>query len=340
LDARQIDEQPQLSQEEEDNSSKEVAAFNEVIPWRFCFAGGWMDLKWCNELYPGCAITINIKFNPGICKDFCGLATSSRKHWIKLWNGKIPKHMHAAEAAKYLWGAENFHHFGDDTVSYSAGSQDHCGLMFPGINKLCFDGHHWPSSAINLSDPSDPAQAAIFSWLESVLYIVPIPFVSRPEGYNSQRVNYLSPQHGANTDSPYSREEKVAMVKAISDASELAWQSICNMDIDGLGKGLSDTMKAWEAALPYTVDPYKGDDDAKSKQLREFWTQYDRPHTKGCLFSGAGGGFLMVISDKPIDGGMQIKLNHDHICKPFSSDKVGDAPRPLHNLTTVQGQKS
>jgi cytidyltransferase-like protein len=149
-----------VRRDDAENQNKAVADFNEVIPWRFCFAGGWMDLKWCNELYPGAALTINIKFNPSICKDFCGLATSSRKCWIKLWNGTIPNQLEAAVAAKYLYGAENFGHFGKyigempewEKSSYSAGSQDHCGLMFPGVNKLCFKGAHWPSSMVSLHD--------------------------------------------------------------------------------------------------------------------------------------------------------------------------------------------
>jgi hypothetical protein len=319
-----------VRRDDAENQSKAVADFNTVIPWRFCFAGGWMDLKWCNELYPGCAITINIKFNPAICRDFCGLATSSRKCWIKLWNGNVPNHLEAAVAAKYLYGAENFGHFGKyvgempewENNSYSAGSQDHCGLMFPGMNKLCYTGAHWPSSMVSLNDRSDPAQAAAIKYLEDHLYIVDIPFVSRPGNYNSQRVNKL-------TDDSIPREEKVAYVKALSDASELAWQGIQSMNSDMIGEGLSNTMKAWEACLPYTVDPYKGDDPAKSKELRDFWTQYDRPHTKGCLFSGAGGGFLMVISDTPIEGGVKIEINTDPICKPYPSDKIGDEPHPV-----------
>jgi hypothetical protein len=46
-----------------------------------------------------------------------------------------------------------------EKVSYSAGSQDHCGLLFPGVNKLNYTGQHFPSSVIQLNDPSDPLQA-------------------------------------------------------------------------------------------------------------------------------------------------------------------------------------
>lgn len=116
------------------NLCESFQEFNSTIPWRFCFAGGWMDLKWCNELYPGSVITLNFKFQGGICKDMCGLATSSRKFWRKLWNGKVPTYLEAPEAAKFLYGAENFKHFGKaigtmpewEKTSYSAGTSKEC----------------------------------------------------------------------------------------------------------------------------------------------------------------------------------------------------------------------
>jgi hypothetical protein len=302
-----------------------VPGCNETFPWRFCFAGGWMDLKWCNELYPGCVVTINIKFNPGICKDECGLATSSRKVAAKLWNGKVPDYLTSQQAAEFLWAAENFHFHGTEKRPYCAGSQDHWGLMFPGINKLCYgtdgsegSGRHIPNKIISLNDPTDPEQAKIFSWLESVLYIIDIPFVSRPEGYSSQRINHLK-------DPAYSKAERVKLVKPLAQASEDAWAAICNMDSTALGKALSDTMAAWKGMLPYTVDPYLGDDDVKTKQVREFVAKYDAPNTKGCLFSGAGGGFLMVVSDTPIKEGMKVTLNHDFFCKPHPSNTLAEA---------------
>ena len=59
-----------------------------------------MDLKWVNEFYSGCAITINIKFNKGICQDQCGLATSSRKWAAKVWNGSVPNYLKPLQAAR------------------------------------------------------------------------------------------------------------------------------------------------------------------------------------------------------------------------------------------------
>ena len=314
----------------DENCVNNVEAYHQVFPWRLCFAGGWMDLKWCNELYPGCVVTINFKHHPGICEDMCGLATSSRKHAIKLWNGRVPKYLSPGEAARSLYGTENFNHFakheGDivdwEKRSYSAGSQDHMGLFFPGINRLNYDGSHWPKEMIHLNDPDDPAQAKMFRWLESVLHVVRIPFESRPPGFNSQRINNL-------TDKNIPLQRRQAMVKNLADASDMAWRGIVAMDAAMLGRGLSGTMAAWEEALPYTVDPYGDDDCDKSAALRSFWKKYDAPHTHGCLFSGAGGGYLFVISDEPVAGGMKLEINHDAIVKPTPSDTLASAPHAV-----------
>ena len=37
----------------------------------------------------------------------------------------------------------------------------------------------------------------------------------------------------------------------------------------------------------------------------------------------------MVINDAPVEGGVQIKINNDHIVKPFPSDRVDSAPVPV-----------
>ena len=184
-----------------------------------------------NKYAKGCVVTINIKFNAKICKDRCGLATSSRKHCIKAWNGKIPSNLGAVQAAKYMWGIENFSRFSTGRRSYAAGSQDHLGLMFPGINKLNYGEppSQFASSSITLNDLDDPAQAAIFAWLEKVLHVVEIPFVSRPSDFDSQRINLLK-------DPTVSEERKGEMAQAIADASEAAWNAIITMDTAGLGQ--------------------------------------------------------------------------------------------------------
>ena len=51
---------------------------------------------------------------------------------------------------------------------------------------------------------------------------------------------------------------KMAMARAVAEASEAAWEAILEMDAPKLGRALSDTMDAWGSMLPYTTDPYLG----------------------------------------------------------------------------------
>ena len=278
-----------------------IHEYDKTFPWRFCISGGWMDLKWCNEIYPGPAITINVKHNPHF-KDRCGLATSTRKIGIKLFNGATKiNHLTPIEAARLLWGAENMLSFKDVNPSienhkykYIAGSQDHLGLFLPGINYLYYDSSHWPKKIISLNDKQKYGD--IYKWLESVLWIVEIPIEARPKGYSSQNPNYLK-------DKNVSHQVKRKMVKDLSDSAQLTWTGIINKDIIALGKGLSGTMHAWKQMLPATVPDVK--------PLTDFWMEYEQ-NSYGCLFSGAGGGFLFVINDKPVKNGFKIQINTDY----------------------------
>ena len=89
--------------------------------------------------------------------------------------------------------------------------------------------------------------------------------------------------------------------------------------------------------LPYTVDPFRASDGyagdpAKSAELREWVAAYEA-ETLGCLFSGAGGGFLMCIAEAgAVRDGLAIEVNHEHFAKPFPSQRIGDEPRDLQHV--------
>ena len=104
------------------------------------------------------------------------------------------------------------------------------------------------------------------------------------------------------------------MVKNLSDAAEMTWTGIVKKDIVSLGKGFSGTMYAWKEMLPATVPDHE--------QLTEWWKEYERD-SYGCLFSGAGGGILMVISDKKVKDGFQIEINSEYYaCKGTERSKL------------------
>ena len=146
------------------------------FPYRLCLAGGWIDQPWVSEIHPGSVVVAQIwptmDFN-----DRSGLATSSRNVGIKLWGDKYPDGDHE-QNAKLLFGAEN-----PPGKKYISGSQDHIGLLYPGINRLYYNGGYWPERIDSTTDKD------ICDWLSDVLHLVPLE--PRPDGYDPLKVMHL-----------------------------------------------------------------------------------------------------------------------------------------------------
>lgn len=158
---------------------------------------------------------------------------------------------------------------------YVSGSQDALGLMLPGISRLEFDGAYWPQQIKRAQS------SAVVAWLERVLWLVPLP--SRPDGYNPLKIK--------NVTQP--------VVARLADASQRAWDGVLACDAAALGCALSDTMVCWHEMLPETVP----------EGSEEWLRPYAGSH--GCLFSGAGGGFLLVVSDTEVLNGFHIEIQNE-----------------------------
>lgn len=134
------------------------------FPYRLCLAGGWIDQPWVSEICPGPVVVAQIlptmDFN-----DRSGLATSSRNTGIQIWGDRYPDGDHE-QNAKLLFGAEN-----PPGKKYVSGSQDHIGLLYPGINRLYYNGGYWPES-INSTTEKDTCD-----WLSDILNLVPLSLV-------------------------------------------------------------------------------------------------------------------------------------------------------------------
>jgi cytidyltransferase-like protein len=239
------------------------------FPYRLCLAGGWIDQPWVSKIYPGSVVVAQIwptmDFN-----DRSGLATSSRNVGIKLWGNRYPDGDHE-ENAKLLFGAEN-----PPGKKYVSGSQDHIGLIYPGINRLFYNGGYWPERVDSTIDKD------ICDWLSDVLHLVPLE--PRPDGYDPLKEMHL--------EKPY--------IKELGSAGALCWESILKKDIKGLGKGLTDTFLSWKKILPLTVPGWVMD---------EMETKYF-PYYPGAITSGSGGGYVIVASEKVIDGAIKVKVKY------------------------------
>jgi len=237
------------------------------FPYRICIAGGWMDQPWVSEIYPGSVVVAQlwptIDFN-----DRSGMATSSRNVAIDIWGNQYPNG-DPIKNAKLLFGAEN-----PPGSKYISGSQDHIGLLNPGISKLFYNGNYWPEQIDSTVDKET------CEWLSNVLHLIPLK--PRPIGYNPIKKKNLT------------RE----VIKKLGDAGEKCWKSIIRKDTTGLGESMTETFFAWKEMLPYTIPDYV------DKEMRTYYFE----KYLGAITSGSGGGYVVVASEKEIPDAVKIKI--------------------------------
>ena len=254
-----------------------IAKLLGAIPNRLQLAGGWIDQPFVsrhNPEPPGSMVVVQIEpnFRP---MDRSGIASGTRAVAAGLWKGRLPKR--APELlVRELYQAEN------QGKAYPSGSQDMIGLIYPGVNRLDYDfavnGGVFPAHIESCNSPR------VARWLERVLHLLPIE--PRPEGYSPLGEQNLEPN----------------WVGRLGQAGKACYQAIVERDAAGLGAALNLNMKCWERLLPHTVrhELIKVDLAALLKAYQQRYL--------GAMYSGCGGGYLIVVSEEPVPGSLQVAV--------------------------------
>ena len=238
------------------------------IPYRIDLAGTWIDQPYVSKFHPGWAITASIE--PTIeFNERSGMATSTRKKAIELWNDNLPME-NPEKLAKILFRYDN-----DPGTKDVSGSQDSIGITIPGINRFYYDREkYWPSRFETISDLS------VIKWLEDRLFMVTLwpraaDFVVLDETYIT-----------------------IENVMKLNEGAEMAWEGLNKKDTAMFIKGFSASFTAQTTMFPKmmndkiagVIDSYR--DTALSWKL-----------------SGAGGGgYLILISEKVIPNAIRVKI--------------------------------
>jgi len=247
------------------------------LPYRLALAGGWIDQPFVNRhnpTPPGAMVVVGLE--PTVrFMDRSGFATGTRKVASRLWRDALPDR-DPAMLVKQLYAEEN------KNLAEPSGSQDMIGLIYPGINRLDYDfGHEGGVFPAHIERNRDPQSAR---WLESVLQVIPV--CQRPAGYSPLGEQNLCP----------------AWVARLGQSGRDCYDAILRRDISALGKSLNDCMACWEAILPHTVrHPSIALDLAGL--LRYYQQRY-----AGAMYSGCGGGYLLVISESPVPGSFRVQI--------------------------------
>lgn len=257
----------------------ELTALIGSIPYRLALAGGWIDQPFVsqhNPTPPGSMVVVGLEPTTRFM-DRCGMGTSTRRVAAQLWGDRLPERS-PFDLMRELYVAEN------TGKPEPSGSQDMAGLIYPGVNRLDYDatveGGTYPAHIESCRDPQ------VARWLEQVIYLVPV--LQRPAGYNPLEVK--------NLDSDW--------VRRLGQSGQNCYAAIVAKDLSGLGAAMNECMACWEAILPGTVRHPTIQLDLMAL-LRVYQARYP-----GVMYSGCGGGYLVVASDQPVPGGFQIKVRN------------------------------
>ncbi len=238
-----------------------------TIPFRLDLAGGWLDQPFVSKHHAGSVLTVSIEpthdFN-----DRSGMSSSTRKKAIELWRTHLPDG-DREQLAKVLFGYEN-----PPGTTEVSGSQDSIGIVFPGLNKLHYEGGYWPTHIESVHDED------VLSFIEDHLQLVPLG--PRRQGYS-----VLS---GTHIDA--------AGAKALADAADACWNAIQAKDASAFGAAFRASFDAQVAMFPHMVD----------EGIRAVIAQ----HASGSLgwkLSGAGGGgYLILVRREEVPGALRINI--------------------------------
>jgi cytidyltransferase-like protein len=238
------------------------------IPYRIDLAGTWIDQPYVSKYSPGWAITASIE--PAIeFNERSGMATSTRKKAIELWNDNLPME-NPEKLAKILFRYDN-----DPGTKDVSGSQDSIGITMPGINRFFYEKEkYWPSKFETISDLST------IKWLEERVYMITL--WPRPADFVVLENTNISAEN----------------VRQLAAAAELAWDGLINMDIKKFGKGFSDSFNSQIKMFPKMMN---------DKIARVIDGHRDKA-VSWKLSGAGGGGYLILISEEEIPNAIRIKI--------------------------------
>jgi hypothetical protein len=257
--------------------SSAMRALIGAIPHRIALAGGWIDQPFLSSLNPeppGSMVVVSLEPDRWFM-DRAGIAGGTRKVARTLWADQLPSRPRE-ELVRELYAAEN------TGRAEPSGSQDMIGLVYPGVSRLDYDirqeGGYFPAHIESCCDP------VVAHWLEGVLRMVPVS--QRPEGYNPLGVRNLDPK----------------WIARLGASGRACYDAILACNVDALGESMNECMRCWAVLLPHVVSHPTLRVDLEAV-LGAYQADYP-----GAMYSGCGGGYVLVASEQEVPGAFRVKV--------------------------------
>ncbi len=198
----------------------------------------------------------------------CGMSTSTRNAAKKIWPYTLPLEK-PEKLAEILFRYENKP--GNEFVS---GAQDAIGICMPGLVRHYYDNDYWPKKIESIHTEE------ILCWLEEHLYMVLL--WPRKQG--------LELMH--NTEINKTNVTQLAM------ASEAVWNAILAKDLQAFASAFLKSFKAQTTMFPAMLN----------NEINEVIASYKNEALAWKLAGAGGGGYLILVSEKPIKDAIKIKI--------------------------------
>jgi cytidyltransferase-like protein len=242
------------------------------IPYRIDLAGGWLDQPFVSKHGAGPVLVISveptIEFN-----ERSGMASSSRRRAIELWQTDIPGG-DREKLARVLFSYEN----PPGTTEFS-GSQDALGIVLPGLNRLDYQGNYWPIKITPVH------QEETLRWLEEHLCLIPLG--PRQGSFQVLKDKRITP----------------ARVRALAAAADQCWKAIRQRKVEELGRQMRASFEAQVSMFPRMANP----------DVISAIRQYAPGALGWKLSGAGGGGYLILVSRHNVRGAIKIRIRRkDH----------------------------
>jgi cytidyltransferase-like protein len=202
-----------------------------------------------------------------------GMASSSRRRAIELWQTDLPEG-DREKLARMLFAFEN-----PPGTKIFSGSQDSIGIVFPGLNRLDYRGQYWPEKITSVADEKT------LTWIERHLCLIPL----------GQRAPDFDVLAGTRITPP--------RVRSLAAAADGCWHAIQELNLPEFGRQVRASFEAQVSLFPRMSNPV----------VKEMIGQYGKDSLGWKLSGAGGGGYLVLVSLKPIPGAITMKIRRNHL---------------------------
>lgn len=198
----------------------------------------------------------------------CGMSTSTRNAAKKIWPYHLPLEK-PERLAEILFKFEN-----DPGSELISGAQDAIGICMPGLVRHYYDKEYWPLKIESVHDDE------ILNWLEKHIYMILL--WPRPDGLDLMKNTAIN----------------TINVKKLADAAEKAWEAIKKQNLHAFAEAFLESFQAQVRMFPNMLNP----------QIQNVIDTYSKNALAWKLAGAGGGGYLILVSEKTIEGAMRIKI--------------------------------